>query len=94
MRNLTGSLLILIAALSWSTAGLFTLVVTTDIPTTLLWRSIIGGICVLLIYYAMDKKKSFRDLFVFSFGEFYIAVLSTAGMICFISSFFFTPLQM
>ena len=92
MRNVTGPFLILIAALSWSTAGLFTRVVTTDIPTTLLWRSIIGGICVLLIYYVMDKKKSFRDLFAFSFGEFCIAGLSAAGMICFISSFFFTTI--
>ena len=92
MRNVTGSLLILIAALSWSTAGLFTRVVTTDIPTTLLWRSIIGGVCVLLIYYVMDQKKSFRGLFVFSFGEFCIAGLSAAGMICFISAFFFTTI--
>ena len=92
MRNVTGPFLILIAALSWSTAGLFTRVVTTDIPTTLLWRSIVGGICVLLIYYVMDKKKSFRDLFAFSFGEFCIAGLSAAGMICFISSFFFTTI--
>ena len=43
MRNMTGPFLILIAALSWSTAGLFTRLVTTDIPTTLLWRSITGG---------------------------------------------------
>ena len=92
MRNISGPLLILIAALSWSTAGLFTRLVTTDIPTTLLWRSITGGICVLLIYYAMNQKKPLRNLFVFSFGEFWIAGLTTAGMICFISSFFFTTI--
>lgn len=92
MHNITGPLFILIAALSWSTAGLFTRVVTTDIPTTLLWRSIIGGICVFFIYYAMNKNKSFRDLFSFSVGEFYIAALSAAGMICFISAFFFTTI--
>lgn len=87
-----GPFLICVAALSWSTAGLFTRLVTTDIPTTLLWRSIIGGICVLLIYYAMDKKASFRDLFVFSLGEFCVACLSAAGMMCFISAFFFTTI--
>lgn len=90
MRNAIGPFLVLIAAFSWSTAGLFTRVVTTDIPTTLLWRSFIGGLCVLAIYYPM--KKSFRDLFVFSVGEFCIASLSTAGMIFFISAFFFTTI--
>ena len=89
MRNLVGPFLILIAALSWSTAGLFTRVVTTDIPTTLLWRSSIGGVCVLIIYHLINKKMSFKELFLFSFGEFFIAVLSAAGMICFISAFFF-----
>ena len=92
MRNLVGPFLILIAALSWSTAGLFTRVVTTDIPTTLLWRSSIGGVCVLIIYHLINKKMSFKELFLFSFGEFFIAVLSAAGMICFISAFFFTTI--
>ena len=92
MRNILGPFLILIAAFSWSTAGLFTRIVTTDIPTTLLWRSFIGGLCVLLIYYAMNKKKTCKDLFVFSVGEFCIAGLSTAGMIFFISAFFFTAI--
>ena len=92
MRNLVGPFLILIAALSWSTAGLFTRVVTTDIPTTLLWRSSIGGVCVLIIYHLINIKMSFKELFLFSFGEFFIAVLSAAGMICFISAFFFTTI--
>ena len=35
---------------------------------------------------------SFKELFLFSFGEFFIAVLSAAGMICFISAFFFTTI--
>ena len=52
----------------------------------------IGGLCVLFIYYMMNKKKSAKDLFVFSFGEFCIAGLSAAGMICFISAFFFTTI--
>ena len=91
MPNVTGPFLILIAALAWSTAGLFTRVVTTDIPTTLLWRSVIGGFCVLCIYYTMNEK-SFRKLFIFSAGELYMAALAASGMICFISAFFFTTI--
>jgi len=39
--------LVFIAALSWSTAGLFPAVVTIGIPTTLLRRSLTGGAGIL-----------------------------------------------
>ena len=45
-----GMVLVAIAALSWSTAGLFTRVITTDIPTTLFWRSVFGGLAVMHIH--------------------------------------------
>ena len=80
------------AALAWSTAGLFTRIVSTDIPTTLLWRSMFGGSSVLLIYILTNKLRSFRELFQFKFGEFVIALLSALGMMCFISAFFFTSI--
>ena len=87
-----GVLLILVAAVSWSTAGLFTRVVTTDIPTTLFWRSLFGGLCVLGIAMAMHKPTDIRTAFRFTLGETVIATLSTAGMICFISAFFYTTI--
>lgn len=87
-----GVLLILVAAVSWSTAGLFTRVVTTDIPTTLFWRSLFGGLCVLGIVMAIHKSTEFRTAFRFTLGEAVIAILSTAGMICFISAFFYTTI--
>jgi len=93
---LIGVSLVFIAALSWSTAGLFTRVVTTDIPTTLFWRSLIGGFCVLGIYLCMRRKRGGRALkreaIRLSRGEMVIGALSTAGMICFISSFFHTTI--
>ncbi len=42
-----GVVLIVLAALSWSTAGLFPRLVSTDVFTTLFWRSLLGGITVL-----------------------------------------------
>lgn len=81
----------LLGALAWSTAGLFTRVVTTDIPTTLFWRSFFGGWCVLGYYLAFRNDKS-DQCHRFSQGEIVIACRSTAGMICFISSFFFTTI--
>lgn len=94
--RLTGVSLVFIAAMAWSTAGLFTRVVTTDIPTTLFWRSLIGGLCVLGIYLCVQRKRmgrvSLGEAARLSRGELVVGVLSTAGMICFISSFFHTTI--
>ena len=106
MNQKLGILLVLIAALAWSTAGLFTRVVTTDIPTTLFWRSLLGGFCVLAVYLfmpqsqretassqsAQNRKNPLGEMFCFSRGEIVIGGLSTCGMICFISSFFYTTI--
>lgn len=91
MAAVIGGLLVLIAALAWSTAGLFTRVVSTDIPTTLFGRSLSGGVCVLLIY-AVASRRAERDIWKFSTGEVVVAILSAAGMICFISAFFYTTI--
>ena len=90
--NRAGALFVFVAAVSWSTAGLFTRVVTTDIPTTLFWRSLFGGLCVLGIAMAMQRSANIRAAFTFTRGEAVIAGLSTAGMICFISAFFHTTI--
>ncbi len=87
-----GVFYILIAALAWSTAGLFTRVVDTDIPTTLLWRSMFGGGSVLLIYIAINRPQNLKEIIKFNVGEFITAFISALGMICFISAFFFTSI--
>lgn len=83
---------VFIATVAWSTAGLFTRVVSTDIPTTLLWRSLFGGLSVLLIYIVMDRPSGIKQLYQIQFGEFVIALFSTMGMMCFISAFFYTSI--
>ena len=92
MKNRSGPFFILLAAFFWSTAGLFTRIVETDIPTTLFWRSFTGGIFVLVFYAIYAKTYNLKKLASFSMGETVIAVLSTLGMLCFISSFFFTSI--
>lgn len=87
-----GALFVLVAAIAWSTAGLFTRVVATDVPTTLLWRSIFGGFSVLVISFAVRRDQPIRDLVRFSLGELIIAAISALGMMCFISAFFFTSI--
>lgn len=91
MKAILGGAFVLVAALAWSTAGLFTRIVSTDIPTTLFGRSLTGGICVFLIYvlfFNRDRSRIWR----FTAGEIVISLLSAAGMMCFISAFFFTSI--
>lgn len=85
-----GNILVFVAAISWSTAGLFTRIVSTDFPTTLFWRSLLGGLCVLIIYCLVSSPVNRCRMFLFSKGEFIIGMLITAGMLCFIASFFYT----
>ena len=39
-----GILLVTLSALVWSTAGLFTRIISVDTPTMLLWRGIFGSL--------------------------------------------------
>lgn len=97
MQKLVGPSLIMVATLAWSTAGLFTRIVSTDIPTTLFWRTFAGGSCVLLFQIVRTGmlrggRIDWRDLVTFSRGEWWTALLSTAGMILYISSFYYTTI--
>ncbi len=88
-----GILLIFAAALSWSTTGLFTRVVTTNLPTTVFWRSLIGGLCVLAIYAAVRRREGEpADWLRLSRGEIIVGALAAANMLCFISAFFYTTI--
>lgn len=91
MQLILGGTLVMVAAIAWSTAGLFTRVVTTDIPTTLFGRSISGGLCVLAIYAILSRSDK-SELLKFTKAEVLIALISAAGMMCFISAFFYTSI--
>ena len=90
--NVIGMVLVAIAALSWSTAGLFTRVVTTDIPTTLFWRSVFGGLAVVVIYVLHNRPKHPLSLLTFTRGEMVLAFVSGIAMCFFIAAFFFTSI--
>lgn len=91
-NTILGIILVGIAALSWSTAGLFTRIVTTDIPTTLFWRSVFGGVAVLVIYAVMQRPKTMISLTRFTRGEVVLALVSGTAMCFFISAFFYTSI--
>ena len=91
-NTVIGMVFVAIAAVSWSTAGLFTRVVTTDIPTTLFWRSVFGGLAVVVIYVLHNRPKQLSVLFTFTRGEIVLAFVSGIAMCFFIAAFFFTSI--
>lgn len=85
-----GIALIAGAALSWSTAGLFPRIVSTDVFTTLFWRSLLGGASVLMVQTLLNKRHDIPSLWRLTTPEVLMAVASSGAMVCFIAAFFFT----
>ncbi len=92
MERFSGAFILLLATISWSSAGLFVRILETDLPTTLFWRSFFGGLSMLVFYLVMKRNLNLRQAFTFSKGEFIISMLCAVGMLCFISAFFFTTI--
>lgn len=86
-----GVVLIALAALSWSTAGLFPRMVSTDVFTTLFWRSLLGGSSVLAIQMLLGKRDGPSALWRLTRAELWMSLLSSGAMVCFIAAFFFAP---
>ena len=84
-----GLVLVAAAALSWSTAGLFPRIVHTDVYTTLFWRSLLGGLSVLLMQALFNKRHDLRSLWRLSRPEWQMSLQSSGAMVCFIAAFFF-----
>ncbi len=85
-----GNGLVFIAAMAWSTTGLFTRIVTTDIATTLFWRSLTGALSVLLICYLMQPQGKKREAFRVNRTEILVGIIMACSMITLIASFFYT----
>lgn len=85
----------MLAALSWSTAGLFPRLVSTDMPTTLLWRSALGGLTVFASYAVLQRRRQqqrdFADLWRLNRAEVLMSFLGAAAMISFVAAFYFAP---
>jgi drug/metabolite transporter (DMT)-like permease len=86
-----GALLIVLAALSWSTAGLFPRLVSTDMPTTLLWRSALGGLTVFAGFAIAQRGQPAANLWRLAVPEVIMSLLGAAAMISFVAAFYFAP---
>jgi drug/metabolite transporter (DMT)-like permease len=85
-----GVLLVTVAVLAWSTAGLFTRAIALDAPTILFWRGVFGAagtVAVMLAFPRLGAIGSFRQLG--SAGWAYGATTATA-MLFFVSALLHT----
>jgi drug/metabolite transporter (DMT)-like permease len=81
-----------LAALSWSTAGLFPRLVSTDVFTTLFWRSALGGLSVLAFQLVLNHGKPVASLWQLTPAEWGMSAMSAAAMVTFIAAFYFAPI--
>lgn len=84
-----GVALLLMAALSWSTAGLFPRLVSTDMATTLFWRSLLGGLTVLGLSLLLDRRPQRTGFWRLTRPEWAFSLVTAIAMISFVSAFYF-----
>ena len=82
----TGSLIVAVSAIAFSTAGLFTRLISTDVWTMLFWRGLFGGLLI-AAYITWRERSATRAAFA-AIGRAGIltASCSTIGTICFIAA--------
>ncbi len=81
-----GVLLITASAIAWSTAGLFTRIITLDVATMLVWRGFFGAIGILAVAVALQGRSAFGDFTRMGWPGWAFAGVSAFGMLCFITS--------
>lgn len=81
-----GLILTGLAALSWSTSGLFTRLISADLMTLLFWRGIFSGSAVFLAFAIMERGGTLRRFLRMGWPGLCVAALSAAGMVTGIGS--------
>jgi drug/metabolite transporter (DMT)-like permease len=81
-----GIVLVIAAAIAWSTAPFFTRLLSYDSWTILFWRGVFASALITLFLAATEGRAGLRNLFVMERSGWLVASLSTAAMIAFIPS--------
>lgn len=82
----TGLVLVTISAIAWSTAGLFTRLISLDAWTLLAWRGMIGAAGIAVAAIVLDRENMLSGFLRLGKAGWLYAVVSGAGMIFFITS--------
>jgi drug/metabolite transporter (DMT)-like permease len=81
-----GSLIVAVSAIAFSTAGLFTRLIATDVLTMLLWRGLFGGLLI-GAYIVWQERAATRAAFAaIGWAGLLTSSCSTVGAICFVAA--------
>jgi drug/metabolite transporter (DMT)-like permease len=83
-QHRTGIMLVVAAAIAWSTAPLFTRLLHYDSWTILFWRGLFGGGFIAAFLIVTQGRSGLRDLTGMRASGWLVAGLSTVGMVAFI----------
>ena len=81
-----GTVLVLVSAFAFSTAGLFTRLVETEVSTMLFWRGLFGGLLIAGYVVWRDGPQAIAALRRIGWPGLVAAGCSTAATICFINA--------
>jgi drug/metabolite transporter (DMT)-like permease len=81
-----------ISALLWSLSGLFMRAISADLPTIIFWRGIVSGSAILLIFFYLERGKSYRILLAMRWPTLAATVLSALSMMAGLGSLYYTSI--
>ncbi|MGE3832263.1 MAG: DMT family transporter [Parvibaculaceae bacterium] len=87
-----GLALCALAALFWSTGGIFIRTITADLMTMLFWRGLFSGAAVLAVLLIMEGRAIWPILRALRWPALAVCVFSAMSMICGIGSMRFTTI--
>jgi len=87
-----GLVLVAMAALAWSTGGLFVRIIPADLMTMLFWRGLFSGSALLILFFVIEGRKALGILLGSRWPAYAVAGLSALAMITGIGSLRFTSI--
>lgn len=89
-RHGVGLMLVALAALFWSTSGIFVRLISADLMTMLFLRGLFSGSAVMLVYVLLEGKSGLKRLRGLPWPVFAVAACSALSMISGIGSLRYT----
>ena len=91
-RPMTGTALVLASTIAWSFSGLFSRLLTTDPMTAVAFRSLFGGLFLLVPFLVLNWQRPVRALFVGGWPAVFLTVAQSVCQACTVAAFFYTTI--
>jgi len=89
-HNRAGLIMVALAALCWSTGGLFVRTIETDLATMLFWRGLFSGAAVMAFFFYLEGRNGWGVLRRLRWPALAVALASAMSMICGIGALQYT----